>query len=141
MSNRRYKILVVEDDQNLRITLTELLRIEGYAVVTARDGDEGYLQALAHQPDLIITDLNMPVLDGVELARLIRRERGKIGEVPIIALSANLNGYHLPEKMNSGIDRFVDKSLGDRHNLMSTVMSLLEPTKIASAQMVEHHAS
>jgi adenylate cyclase len=141
MSNRRYKILVVEDDQNLRITLTELLRLEGYAVITGRDGDEGYVQALAHQPDLIITDLNMPVLDGVGLAKLIRRERGRIGEVPIIALSANLNGYHLPEKMNSGINRFVDKSLSDRQSLMSTVKSLLEPPKSISPPMVEHHAS
>jgi CheY-like chemotaxis protein len=141
MSNRRYKILVVEDDQNLRITLTELLRLEGYAVITARDGDEGYLQALAHQPDLIITDLNMPVLDGVELAKLIRRERGKIGEVPIIALSANLNGYHLPEKMNSGIDRFVDKSLSDRQSLMAAVKSLLDPPKVAAVPLIEHHAS
>jgi CheY-like chemotaxis protein len=132
MANQRLKILVVEDDQNLRITLSELLRMEGFSVITARDGDEGYLQALAHQPDLIITDLNMPVLDGVELAKLIRRERGKIGEVPIIALSANLNGYHLPEKMNSGIDRFVDKSLSDRQSLMTTVKSLLGPSSIAS---------
>jgi CheY-like chemotaxis protein len=141
MSNRRYKLLVVEDDQNLRITLTELLRLEGYAVITARDGDEGYLQALAHQPDLIITDLNMPVLDGVELAKLIRRERGKIGEVPIIALSANLNGYHLPERMNSGIDRFVDKSLSDRQSLMAAVKSLLDPPKVAPIPLIEHHAS
>jgi CheY-like chemotaxis protein len=129
MNNHRFKILVVEDDQNLRMTLSELLRLEGYSVITARDGDEGYLQALAHLPDLIITDLNMPILDGVGLAKLIRRERGKIAEVPIIALSANLNGYHLPEKMNSGIDRFVDKALGDRHSLMSAVRSLLEPPK------------
>ena len=54
MSNRRHKILVVEDDLNLRLTLTELLRIQGFTVVTARDGDEGYLQALAHQPDLVM---------------------------------------------------------------------------------------
>lgn len=125
MSNRRYKILVVEDDQNLRITLTELLRLEGFAVVTARDGDEGYLQAMAHQPDLVITDLNMPILDGVELARLLRRQRGKISAVPIVALSANLNDYNLSEKMNAGIDRFIDKSSNDRQSLMVTVKSLL----------------
>jgi len=125
MSERKYKILIVEDDQNIRITLTEMFRMEGYSVITARDGDEGYLQALAHQPDLIVTDLNMPILDGVELAKLIRRERGKISGVPILALSANLNGYHLPEKMNSGIDRFVDKSSSDRDTLISTVKSLL----------------
>jgi len=132
MIDRRYKILVVEDDQNLRITLTELLRLEGFAVVTARDGDEGYMQALAHTPDLIITDLNMPILDGVELAKLIRRERGAIGLVPIIALSANLNGYHLPEKMNSGIDRFIDKASSDSQGLITTVKSLLDSTPVAS---------
>ena len=125
MSNRKYKILVVEDDQNLRITLTELLRLEGFVVVTARDGDEGYLQAMAHQPDLVITDLNMPILDGVELARLLRRQGGKISGVPIVALSANLNDYNLNEKMNAGIDRFIDKSSNDRQSLMVTVKSLL----------------
>jgi CheY-like chemotaxis protein len=132
MSERMYKILVVEDDQNLRITLMELLRREGYAVITARDGDEGYMQALAHEPDLIVTDLNMPILDGVELAKLIRREKGKLSEVPIMALSANLNGYHLPERMNSGIDRFVDKALSDRDTLISTVKSMLDESTIVS---------
>src|SRR5499425_2246436 len=125
MSDRKFKILLVEDDQNMRLTLTEVFRLEGYQVITARDGDEGYLQALAHQPDLIITDLNMPVLDGVELARLLRRQRGKMAGIPIIALSANLTDYNLPEKMNAGIDRFIDKSCNDRHSLMSTVRTLL----------------
>jgi CheY-like chemotaxis protein len=132
MSERMYKILVVEDDQNLRITLTELLRREGYAVIAARDGDEGYMQALAHEPDLIVTDLNMPILDGVELAKLIRREKGKLSEVPIMALSSNLNGYHLPERMNSGIDRFVDKAHSDRDTLISTVKSMLDESTIVS---------
>lgn len=125
MSNRRHKIMVVEDDLNLRLTLTELLRLQGFAVVTARDGDEGYVQALAHQPDLIITDLQMPVLDGIELARLIRREHGKLSGVPIIALSGALNEFNLPEKMNAGIDRFVDKSVFNCLSLMDDVNSLL----------------
>ena len=105
--------------------MTELLRVEGFTVVTARDGDEGYLQAMAHQPDLVITDLNMPILNGVELARLLRRQRGKMAGVPIIALSGNLADYNLPEKMSAGIDRFIDKSSNDRHSLMKTVRTLL----------------
>jgi adenylate cyclase len=125
MSNHRHKILVVEDDQNLRLTLTELLQMEGFTVVSARDGDEGYLQAMAHQPDLVITDLNMPILNGVELAKLLRRQRGKMAGVPIIALSGNLADYNLPEKMSAGIDRFIDKSSNDRHSLMATVRTLL----------------
>lgn len=132
-SNRRYKILVVEDDQNLRLTLTELLRIEGFTVVTARDGDEGYLQAMAHEPDLVITDLNMPILDGIEMARLLRRQRGKIADIPIIALSANLGDYDLPEKMNARIDRFIDKSSNDRQSLMMTVRTLLCPGPVSAS--------
>jgi CheY-like chemotaxis protein len=133
MSDHRYKILVVEDDQNLRLTLSELLRMEGFTVITARDGDEGYLQAMAHQPDLVITDLNMPILDGVEMARLLRRQRGKIAEIPIIALSANLTDYNLPEKMNAGINRFIDKASNDRQSLMTTVRTLLDAPKQLSA--------
>src|SRR5215813_12513706 len=125
MSSRRYKILVVDDDQNLRLTLTELLLLEGYAVITARDGDEGYLQAMAHQPDLIITDLDMPIIDGIELARLLRRQRGKIADIPIIALSANLREYDLNENMRSNIDSFLDKSSGDRNILMNEIRTLL----------------
>lgn len=124
----------------MRLSLTELFRHLGYIVVTARDGDEGFMQAVAHQPDLIITDLNMPVLDGVELARLIRRERGKIGGVPIIALSANVNGYHLPDKMTSGIDRFVDKSGGEGHHLITAVKSLLDVPAMSTINVIEHHA-
>jgi len=132
MSNRRHKIMVVEDDLTLRLTLTELFRLQGFAVVTARDGDEGYLQAVAHQPDLIITDLQMPVLDGIELARLIRRERGKLSGIPIIALSGTLGEFNLPEKMNAGIDRFVDKSVFNCQSLMDEVKSLLDVTSVAA---------
>ncbi|MDX2029731.1 MAG: response regulator [Blastocatellia bacterium] len=129
MSNRRFKILVVEDDQIMRITLTELLRLEGFAVVTARDGDEGYLQAMAHQPDLVITDLSMPILDGIEMAQLLRKQRGKIAGVPIIALSANIKDHYTGEPTRTGIDEFIDKSSNDRQNLMLTVRTLLGVTK------------
>lgn len=132
MPNLRQKIMVVEDDLTLRLTLTELFRLQGFAVVTARDGDEGYLQALAHQPDLIITDLQMPILDGIELARLIRRERGKLSGVPIIALSGNLGEFNLTEKLGAGIDRFVDKSLFDSKSLMESVNSLLDSKNMAA---------
>ena len=133
MNEQRFKILIVEDDQTLRLTLSELLRLEGFAVVAARDGDEGYLQAMAHQPDLVITDLNMPILDGMELARLLRRQRGKMSGIPIIGLSASLVDYNLPEKMNCGIDRFIDKAMGDRQGLMLTVRNLLGVASAAAA--------
>lgn len=133
MTERRFKILVVEDDQTMRLTLSELLRREGYSVVSARDGDEGYLQAMAHQPDLVITDLNMPILDGIELAGLLRRQCGKMAGIPIIGLSASLPDYNLPEKMNCGIDRFIDKAASDRQGIMHAVNNLLGVTPAVAA--------
>ena len=126
MLNMPKKILVVEDDETMRLTLAELLRREGFEVQTARDGEEGYTTALNLCPDLIITDLNMPILDGVELARLIRRQCGELAQAPILALSANLQDYHLPERMSSGINRFFDKAMNDRQTLLTTVHALLE---------------
>ncbi|MBI1764716.1 MAG: response regulator [Acidobacteria bacterium] len=126
MLNLPKKILVVEDDETMRLTLAALLRREGFDVRTARDGEEGYAAALASCPDLIITDLQMPVLDGVELARLIRCQRGQLSQAPILALSANLQEYHLPERMSSGINRFFDKAKQDRQTLLSAVHALLE---------------
>lgn len=129
------KILVVEDDETMRLTLAELLRREGFEVRTARDGEEGYATALAVCPDLIITDLQMPVLDGVGLARLIRCQHGQLSHAPILALSANLQEYHLPERMSSGINRFFDKAKHDRQSLLAAVYALLEaaPCPVVSA--------
>lgn len=129
------KILVVEDDETMRSTLAALLRREGFEVLTARDGEDGYQKALAECPDLIITDLQMPVLNGVELARLIR-ECGKLNQAPILALSANLQDYSLSERMNAGINRFFDKAANDRQSLLTTVRSLLDGSSLEAASVV-----
>ena len=121
------KILVVEDDMTMRETLTALLCREGFEVLSACDGEDGYIQARMHLPDLIITDLNMPLLDGVTLARKLRDETA-LARSPILALSANLSDYNLPERLNSGITRFYDKAGHDGPSLVSTVHKLLEST-------------
>ena len=74
----------------------------------------------------------MPILDGIELARLIRRERGKLSGVPIIALSGNLGEFNLPDKLGAGIDRFVDKSVFDSKSLMESVNFLLGENSVAT---------
>lgn len=126
MTDGKVKLLVVEDDENTRQALADLLRLDGFEVVTARDGEEGYQQALLFEPDMIITDLVMPVLDGLELSRLIRRQNGRVRAVPILAMSANLTDYHLTSRMNSGINRFLNKPISDYQNLVVTIKSLLE---------------
>ena len=119
------KILVVEDDVTMRETLTALLRREGFEVVSACDGEDGFTQARLHHPDLVITDLQMPLLDGVAMARKLREE-AVLTHSPILALSANLSDYNLPERLNSGITRFYDKAGHDGQSLLLTVHNLLD---------------
>lgn len=133
MLNLPKKILIVEDDEMMRLTLAEILRREGFEVRTARDGEEGYAAALAVCPDLIITDLQMPGLDGIKLAQLIRRQCGQLSQAPILALSANLQEYHLPERLCSGINRFFDKAQPDRQTLLTTVHALLDTAQLDTA--------
>jgi CheY-like chemotaxis protein len=81
------KILLVEDDEDTRIALSMLFELEGFEVINAADGEEAYLRAVTEHPDLIVTDINMPRVNGLDLIRLIR-EDGRIGNVPIVAMSA-----------------------------------------------------
>jgi CheY-like chemotaxis protein len=80
-------ILVVEDYPDSRTLLSSLLRAKGYKVVEARDGKEGLLQANRVTPDLILMDLAMPEMDGVEATRRLR-QRHALSRTPIFAISA-----------------------------------------------------
>src|SRR5687768_6930399 len=81
------RILLVEDDVDTRYALTMLFELEGFEVIPAGDGQEAYFLATSKQPDLIVTDINMPRINGPELIRLIKRD-GKLAGVPIVAMSA-----------------------------------------------------
>jgi len=80
-------ILVIEDYTDSRTLLSSLLRGKGYKVVEARDGKEGLLQANRITPDLILMDLAMPEMDGVEATRRLR-QRHTLSRTPIFAISA-----------------------------------------------------
>jgi len=80
-------ILVIEDYSDSRTLLSAWLRAKGYKVVEARNGKEGLLQANRVIPDLILMDLTLPELDGVEATRQIRK-RHVLSQTPIFAISA-----------------------------------------------------
>lgn len=82
-------ILVIEDYSDTRELLSVLLRGQGYNVIEAAGGLEGLLKATAMYPDLIILDLSLPEMDGVEVARRIH-EQAKLSRIPIIVVSAYL---------------------------------------------------
>ena len=80
------KILVIDDDEQLRVMLLQLLTSAGHAVVTAHDGAAGLKQLRAHPTDLVITDILMPNQDGIETVIALRRE---YPHLPVIAMSGD----------------------------------------------------
>src|SRR5688572_25709594 len=78
------RVLVVEDEENLLFTLKHNLKREGYHVYTAARGDDGLRLAREHRPDLIVLDLMLPGVDGMQVCRMLRRDT----DVPIIMVTA-----------------------------------------------------
>ena len=81
------KILLVEDNADTLELMSALLQLEGYAVVTAENGRDGIDVANAERPDLIITDINMPILSGTDMIKLLR-EKSEFENTPILAVTA-----------------------------------------------------
>jgi CheY-like chemotaxis protein len=113
------KILVVEDEEGLRLLYEEELESEGYEVLTARNGKEAIQQLEQGRPDLIILDIVMPVMDGMEaLGRIVGKDR----KIPII-LNSSYPGYR-QDFMSWAADAYVTKST-DLGELKDTVRKLL----------------
>ena len=83
------KILLVEDHEELWDSLSRRLTRRGFQVVLAHDGKQGVDMARAEQPDVILLDMNLPVMDGWTAARTLRSEGGPAARIPIIALTAH----------------------------------------------------
>ena len=78
-----YKVLVVDDDENFGQIMAETLIAAGYEVQTADDGLHGYLRYLDQQPEIVLTDIQMPELDGLEMIRCIRSINPKVKAIYI----------------------------------------------------------
>ena len=98
-------ILVVEDDLTLRETLVDALEVEGFRVVSAGDGRNALVRFRADRPDLILLDLMLPELSGIEVCRIIRAESG----VPIVMLTAKDSELDKVVGLELGADDYVTK--------------------------------
>ena len=117
------KILVVEDEEGLRLFYEEELKAEGYEVLTARNGKEAIQRLEEGSPDLIILDIVMPVMDGMEaLGRIVGKDR----KIPII-LNTSYPGYQ-QDFMSWAANAYVTKS-ADLGELKKKVRELLEKGK------------
>ena len=87
-ANGRPKVLVVDDDANITAFLKRALAYEGYQVETAADGPAALAAARDNPPDLVILDVMLPGLDGVEVLRRLRAGEPETGSLPILMLTA-----------------------------------------------------
>jgi pilus assembly protein CpaE len=118
------KILVVDDDPNVQRLLQYTLKQEGYDVVTASDGAEGFRMWDAEAPDLILLDVMLPKLDGYQVAAKIRADEGPSTHVPIIMLTAEREVEQKVRGLRAGADDYLIKPFHPAE-LMARIKSLL----------------
>jgi two-component system, OmpR family, response regulator MprA len=119
-TGRDPRVLVVEDDEEIALVLQRSLRLEGYEVRIAGDGEAALDQAAAFNPDLVILDLGLPKLDGIEVARRLRAD----DDVPILMLTARDALEARVEGLDSGADDYLVKPF-ERQELLARLRALL----------------
>ncbi len=125
----KLRILVVEDEAVNRIALKRQLEKAGYSVATAEDGRQALEYVLENDVDAIIMDIQMPVMDGVEAAKIIRSDPGfkDKSRLPIIALTAYAMPGDRDRILAAGLDGYLAKPVG-KEQLMEMLSRLLEPS-------------
>ena len=102
------RILVIDDQEDLRGVLRDLLIGSGYSVIEAADGEAGVAKAKSDRPDLILMDIQMPVIDGYEATRLIKGDPA-LNPIPIVAVSSFAMKGDEEKARAAGCDHYVTK--------------------------------
>src|SRR3954447_22729593 len=114
------RVLIVEDDNEITDVLRRSLRHEGYDVKTAGDGVEALDVAANYVPDLVVLDLGLPRLDGIEVCRQLRAD----GDVPILILTARTETEDRVSGLDSGADDYLVKPF-ERQEFLARIRALL----------------
>lgn len=101
-------ILILEDDENVRLPLVDLLEAENYKVIAAKDGKEGLEMAQKRKPDLIVSDIMMPEMDGYEVFSALQKDP-LTAIIPFIFLTARTDPADIREGLGLGADDFITK--------------------------------
>ena len=104
----RPRVAVIEDDAAVRRVLSRILDDAGYAVMAMPDGDSGLRAVIQQQPDMVILDLTLPRMDGLEICRRLRADSRTVA-LPIIVLTAHTSTSDMVAALDAGADDFVTK--------------------------------
>ena len=119
------KILIVDDEQNIVISLEFLMRREGYEVLVANDGDAALEQIAAHVPDLVLLDIMLPKKNGFEVCQQIRATPQWQG-IKVIMLTAKGRDTEVTKGMALGADAYMTKPFSTK-DLVAQVKAMLGP--------------
>ncbi|MEQ8473566.1 MAG: response regulator [Marinoscillum sp.] len=118
------KILVAEDSSVIQNLTKKILSLQNYQISVVKNGKQVIDKLETEQFDLILLDIHMPIMDGMECAKTIRQMKGDIAKVPIIAITGNANNYSMEDFKNAGINGFLPKPL-NYDTLVETVNNYL----------------
>ncbi len=117
------KVLIADDETNIRNILDFTLHAEGFDVVAARNGDDAYTLALGEQPDLIVLDVMMPGTNGFETCRRLKADR-RTARIPVVLLTARGTREDRRTGEDAGADAYVTKPFSPG-KLVAVVQDLL----------------
>ncbi len=121
------KLLVIEDEKDIVEILKAILEHEGYEVLCAYDGEEGLKSAIENKPDLVVTDIMMPKMDGFEVAEKLKQHPDTTG-IPIVMLTAKDQEVDRQRGLSLGIAAYIIK-LFDLEELIATIKETIEHKK------------
>lgn len=127
MTNNKYKILLVEDEANISNLVTAIFEATGYQVLLAESCSIAKLLFVSYLPDLIILDLGLPDMDGMELLRFVRKD----SLTPIIVLSARAEENDKVSALDGGANDYVTKPFGSAE-LLARVRTALRNNRFSS---------
>ncbi len=105
------KVLVIDDDSMVRETIVRLLILEGYQVIEAVYGQAGYADAISEQPNIILLDLNMPIMDGFQVLHKLK-SNPETDRIPVIVLTARIDAESERRCMAAGATDYIKKPWG-----------------------------
>ena len=120
----RKQLLVVEDSLTTRTLMKSILEAAGYEIILAVDGEQAWQQLVAQPVDLVITDVDMPRLDGFDLTTAIRGSQ-QMAELPVVLVTSRGSDTDKRRGIQVGANAYLVKSGFDQENLLDTIEQLL----------------
>jgi CheY-like chemotaxis protein len=124
------KILIVEDHELTRAGLTRYLKAKGYDPIATSSGEEAIALALKEHPDVILMDLGLPGMSGIEAAQVIKQEYPQISHIPIIAVSGRPRDLWEATALQAGISRYINKPAS-----LPSIIEAIEEVRLTPAKM------